>query len=200
MTSQESSKTAESLREAAENADGETEPENGAAENETAPEEKQSVNWHGTEMELVPGTGQSDDLTGAVLDYGDNRWWVEEGFVGQYLMNEDTEQLAGVTEEYSELTVYENGAVVWITDDAVYSGELFDKRHYGDAAHGYVTADDDQVPRAFEIDFVRTENGTAEYYGPEEKVTSDIVRIFCAEQTEPDPLDEICVYLQKTED
>ena len=102
--------------------------------------------------------------------------------------------VCGITVDFPRIPV------AFITDDAVYSGELFDKRHYGDAAHGYVTADDDQVPRAFEIDFVRTENGTAEYYGPEEKVTSDIVRIFCAEQTEPDPLDEICVYLQKTED
>ena len=155
-----------------------------------------TVNWHGQEKTIRVKDGQ-EDYTGAVIDYGEKNWWVEEGFVGQYTMTETTSTLEGTTESFSELTVYENGNVVWVTDGDVYSGELLSSRYYGDAAHGYVTSERDRIPRVFDLEFVKIGNDTVSIFGPEEPLETNFVCIRCKEQTEPDPLDGICVYLER---
>jgi len=159
-----------------------------------------TINWHGQER-TIKATEDETDYTGRKIDFGDSAWWVEEGFVGQFTMTEELTSAEGVTESFSELMIYNNGAVVWITDDAVYSGELFENRYYGDAAHGYVKSDQDQMPRTFDLEFVSAEeDGTFRSYGSEEVPDGKYVRIFCSEQQEPDPLEEICVYLERIEE
>ncbi|MBQ6468887.1 MAG: hypothetical protein IJJ50_02390 [Lachnospiraceae bacterium] len=159
-----------------------------------------TVNWHGKEC-TVKATEDQTDYAGLKIEYGDNDWWTEEGFVGQYTVTEKTASAGGVTEEFSELIIYGNGNVVWITDDTVYSGELIRSRYYGAPGHGYVKSEDDQMPRAFELEFVKPDgNGAFVSFAPEEETDPAFVRVFCAEQEEPDPLDEICVYLERIEE
>ena len=159
-----------------------------------------TINWHGQERTVKAAEDQTD-YTGLKIDFGDSDWWVEEGFVGQYTMTEKMASVDGVTEEFSELIIYENGNVVWVTDDAVYSGELMANRYYGDAAHGYVKSEEDQMPRSFDLSFVKAEeDGSISEYAIEEETDQNVVKVYCSEQTDPDPLDEICVYLERIEE
>ena len=46
---------------------------------------RDTVEVHGREVPILAGSGEPY-LTNAILDYGDRKWWVEEGLVGSYTL------------------------------------------------------------------------------------------------------------------
>lgn len=91
------------------------------------------VNQYGKMVRLVPGTGTvTKDGCGAQIDYQGKQWWVEENFVGTYMMTEqdrsDSKGLNPVPEV--SLVVSEDGTVLFTEDGEQRSGCLLQTRCY----------------------------------------------------------------------
>lgn len=91
------------------------------------------VNQYGKVVRLVPGTGTvTKDGRGAQIDYQGKQWWVEENFVGTYMMTEqdrsDSKGLNPVPEV--SLVVSEDGTVLFTENGEQRSGCLLQTRCY----------------------------------------------------------------------
>lgn len=118
-----------------------------------------TVEIAGKTYSTVRGTGNSVG-TGAVIDFGDDKWWEVEGFVGEYaltdpgrkvseeLLGENNDDLKNVT-----LSLRPDGAVTFTVDDKVYEGTCDAERKYqcyASAMNGWLMLD------------LKAESGTAE--------------------------------------
>ena len=104
-----------------------------------------TVTWFGHERALVPGTGSSDDY-GAEIDYGDEKWWIAENFVGTWIMTgEQSRQTFGMgmiagdpmspagADPYpaeATLTVGTDGSVTLEIEDTVWTGSVASNKRY----------------------------------------------------------------------
>ncbi len=92
---------------------------------------ERTVSWFGHEVSLVPGTGvYHEDGRGARIDYGDKKWWQEEGFSGTWTMTEKDQAERYATDTEAEFTVSEDGSVTLKTSGRDWSGTLPDVRRY----------------------------------------------------------------------
>ena len=89
---------------------------------------EREVTWFGRQVRLVPGTGIYADYRGAEIDYGEERWWLLEGFTGTWSMSAEWREEA--THASAVLTVREDGSVTLTLDGTTWTGELGEKRYY----------------------------------------------------------------------
>ena len=89
------------------------------------------VEHFGHQVRLVPGTGVgSTDGRGAEIDYGDLKWWQEEGFTGTWVMTDEDRTYPELTASEAEFTVNEDGSAVLTLDGVVWKGAVSEKRYY----------------------------------------------------------------------
>ena len=93
---------------------------------------------HGKKVKLVPGTGNSV-LTGAEINYGDKKWWIEEEFVGRFESTQSSlKQTSEETEEGVEIKaamkIEKDGNFTLKINDTEYVGSLGVQRLYQVAA------------------------------------------------------------------
>ena len=92
---------------------------------------ERTVTWFGNEVRLVPGTGTFyEDGSYADIDYKGKDWWVEEGFVGEWVI--DTEKTEYISD--ASLKVNEDGTVLLTVDGKQYDGKTSEVRRYNDSA------------------------------------------------------------------
>jgi len=108
----------------------------------------------GKEVSLVPGTGYGDNY-GDEIDYGDRKWWIEEGYVGSYIMTEEDKMLKMITEDSASFIIREDGSFELTLDGTLYTGNFGTTRYYKQSPGGRYEksapgAKDDQ---AFSFDF-----------------------------------------------
>lgn len=92
---------------------------------------ERTVTWFGNEVRLVPGTGTYyEDGSLADIDYQGKDWWIEEGFIGEWVI--DTEKTDYITD--ASLKVNEDGTVLLTVDGRQYEGKTDDVRKYNGSA------------------------------------------------------------------
>ncbi len=92
---------------------------------------ERTVSWFGNEVKLVPGTGTyHEDGAYGELDYEGRNWWIEEGFVGTWTLNEENPTHDLNIPTSSKLVVYEDGTLEFELNGETYSGRVSDKRIY----------------------------------------------------------------------
>lgn len=95
---------------------------------------ERKVTWFGNEVKLVPGTGRYyEDGRYADIDYEGKKWWIEEGFVGTWTLDEEKKP-DEMSPLYSEvlLTVNEDGTAILKVESEEWHGEVSQKRRYKD--------------------------------------------------------------------
>ncbi len=93
---------------------------------------ERTVTWFGKEVNLVPGTGVGyDDGKYAVIDYGDKKWWIEEGFTGEWILDKDNAEDVS----YASMTVNDDGEVQLTVDGVLYNGTLDEVRRLKDSVY-----------------------------------------------------------------
>lgn len=103
--------------------------------------QERTVMSYGKSVRLVPGTGYDvDDGEGARIDFGDRSWWVEEGYVGTWVMTDadraklypDTDDpfMIGTVYESASLTIREDGSGTFVLDGDEHTIELCPERYY----------------------------------------------------------------------
>lgn len=117
------------------------------------------VEFKGREVHLVPGTGPGRDFYNAEIVWDRSvPWWVDEGFVGRWVMTEDdlsTLSMPSFTE--AELVIAEDGSVKLTLADEEYNGAVIEKRYYRIDGLGYI---DDRMIGEFAISYFEVEDGT----------------------------------------
>ena len=97
---------------------------------------ERTVTQYGHEVRLVPGTGvYSKEGQGAKIDYGEKKWWLEEGFTGHWVMTDaDLYENAGYRIQIqADLTVLEDGTFTLVLDGVPCPGVLAEDRYYRSA-------------------------------------------------------------------
>ncbi len=91
-----------------------------------------TVTWFGNEVTLVPGTGTfHEDGSYAEIDYGENNWWMMEGFLGTWSLDPDHPAEDTLSKpESAELTISENGTAVFELNGELWNGTLNSVRIY----------------------------------------------------------------------
>ncbi len=93
------------------------------------------VMWFGKQVRLVPGTGTwYEDGRYAEIDYEGRDWWIEEGFTGTWILDEEAPSDGLNTPKSASLTVYEDGTVRFVLDGEEWSGAADAVRKYLDSA------------------------------------------------------------------
>lgn len=96
------------------------------------------VEQFGKKVHLVPGTG-SDNNRSAEIVYGDKKWWIEEGYVGHYVMTDRDKKMTNgpeITEESASFCVNEDGSYELVMNGVAFAGKLSTKRYYKDPPGG----------------------------------------------------------------
>ena len=95
-----------------------------------------TVTIKGKEYATTPGTGQADG-TGAIIEFGDEKWWVLENFVGYYeLTDESREMMDVVFADNSKhfdnvsLEISKDGTVHFVADELISDGRTDSRRMY----------------------------------------------------------------------
>ncbi len=92
---------------------------------------EREVVWFGRQVRLVPGTGIFAGDQGAEIDYGEEKWWLLEGFTGAWSLSESWREEA--SHASASLSVREDGSVTLTLEDKVWTGTLGEKRYYREA-------------------------------------------------------------------
>lgn len=119
---------------------------------------ERTVIWFGNEVRLVPGTGTwYEDGRYSDIDYGDKKWWIEEGFTGEWTLNKDhpTDDLNPVDD--ASLKVEEDGSLIFEFKGETYKGALSEGRRYMDDAGLWFDADE-WTKRYCEVHLVKPES------------------------------------------
>ena len=92
---------------------------------------EREVTWFGNIVKLVPGTGVwYEDGRGATIDYEGKDWWVEEGFVGEWTLDEEN-PTGGLNDvKDASLTVRQDGTVLFVKDGEEWTGTVDPGRKY----------------------------------------------------------------------
>jgi len=115
---------------------------------------ERTVLHFGREVSLVPGTGYDNDY-GAEIDYGDKKWWIEDGYVGEYVMTDADKNCTDVTESAASFVILEDGTFRLTINDILYTGTLPKARCYKVAPGGRykASAPGKQDDQSFSFDF-----------------------------------------------
>ena len=130
------------------------------------------VMFKGREVHLVPGTGPGSNYYNAEIVWDrDVPWWVDEGFVGRWVMTEeDLATLSLPNYTSAELVIAEDGSVKLTLEDEEYDGAMIETRYYRDSGTGYIN---DRSIGEFDISFFKVEDGTVWHFNIEDARTSD---------------------------
>ena len=91
------------------------------------------VIWFGHEVKLKPGTGTwHEDGSYAEIDYEGKDWWIEEGFVGEWVLDKEKPASDYYPVNDASLTVNEDGSVVFTLDGEEWRGHVAAIRRYKD--------------------------------------------------------------------
>lgn len=139
-----------------------------------------TVTWFGNEVKLVPGTGTyHEDGRYAEIDYEGKKWWIEEGFIGEWTLDkEKTEDVSAAS-----LTVNEDGSLLLTVDGVIHKGTVGEIRRYKDSV--LIGIEIDGSERGATVDLLYEES-------------YESIRIMCFPNPVPDEqFDSIDVYLLK---
>ena len=117
-----------------------------------------SALWFGRSVSLVPGTGTGEDRRGAEIDYGEEKWWLLEGFTGTWSLAEGEWQ-EEATHTSVTLTVEEDGSVTLTLDGETWTGTLPDKRYYREET-GFRLTNPEEGTRSFTCALMEPEDYT----------------------------------------
>ncbi len=95
---------------------------------------ERTVTWFGREVKLVPGTGTyHEDGRYAEIDYEGRDWWIDEGFVGRWTLDEESPAIDPYWAPASaELSVREDGTLELVLDGEVWPGRVSKLRRFRD--------------------------------------------------------------------
>jgi hypothetical protein len=117
-----------------------------------------TAQWFGRTVRLVPGTGTySEDRRGAKIDYGEEKWWLLEGFTGTWNLAESYGEEASHTSV--SLEVGEDGSVTLILDGETWTGTLPDTRYYKEDT-GFRLTNPEEGSRSFTCALLEPEDYT----------------------------------------
>lgn len=166
-------------------------------EEKPEPSEVFTVRIGGKEYPLIPDYSLKDH-TGEEIDFGDDIWWIVEGYPGRYVCTEeDLEDMKGAyfvdgelfrSEEKPELEISKDGHVVFRYFDQEFRGELPEKRYYRNDVGVFLESESER--RTFRIILRDAKDHSTpdriEFYSEGEPATN-----------EPSKVPPILVYLTK---
>lgn len=160
-----------------------------------------TVLLYGKERSLVPGTGYADGYR-ATVDYEGKQWWVEENFVGRWLMTEEDKLVSDpmigekyyMTNKSAELVILEDGTGTFTLDGAEHDIKLSEDfiYHIGGGFSTIPKEGSGGQWRGYDMDYFLDP-----YYGPHDEAHFNRIRVYAEGMPPPEQKDVVCLLLTR---